>query len=286
MIVDSHVHMNPFWLADDDAVDLFRHHQSKFEEAEEMAREPQRFVEYLDEQGVDIAVCINYVSPDIVGYPTDVNEYASEFRDAAPDRLRAFAGVSLDGDVNDVHRQLDRIIDDLALDGVKIHPPHQDIAPNAYRTPPVGADDGTVTAVYERCAEAGLPVMIHTGTSIFPGARNVHADPMLVDDVCLDFDCDVIMAHGGRPLYYDEAFFLYRRHDNLYFDISSIPPNQLLDAFPRLEQIADKTIFGSDWPAPMIPDIGDNIEAVRDLPLSDDAIDGILGDNAAELFDL
>lgn len=286
MIVDCHVHMNPFWLADDDAVDVFRRHQPKFEAAEEMARDPRVFVDYLDEQGVDVAVCINYVSPDIVGYPTEVNEYAAEFRDAAPDRLRAFAGIPLSVGVNDVHRQLDRIIDDLSLDGVKIHPPHQDVAPNAYRDPPIGTNDGTVAAVYERCAEADLPVMIHTGTSIFPGARNVHAEPMPVEDVCLDFDCDVIMAHGGRPLYYDEAFFLYRHHDNVYFDISSIPPSQLLDAFPHLERIADKTLFGSDWPAPMVPDIGDNVETVRELSLSDDAIDGILGDNAAELLNL
>jgi hypothetical protein len=286
MIVDCHVHMNPFWLADDAAIDKFRALQRRFDEAWEMARDPAKFVDYLDDQGVDVAVCINYVSPDIVGYPVDVNEFAAEFRDAAPDRIRAVGGVDLRGDAADVHEQLDRALGDLDLDGIKIHPPHQDVAPNAYRDPPVGNGDEATRAVYERCGDADVPVVIHTGTSFFPGARNVHADPMLVDDVCIDFECDVVMCHGGRPLYYDEAFYLYRRHDNVYFDISSIPPGDLLEAFPRLESIAEKTMFGSDWPAPMIPDVSENLDAVRGLDLSTAAVDAITGGTAERVYDL
>jgi len=69
-----------------------------------------------------------------------------------------------------------------------------------------------------------MPVMIHTGTSIFPGARNLHAQPMLCDDVGIDYpNLVVILAHGGRPLWMNEAFFLVRRHKNMYMDISGIP---------------------------------------------------------------
>lgn len=284
MVIDCHVHMNPFWMAEDAAIEKFRTHQPVFDRAWKMAESPDLFLEYLDQQDVDCAVSVNYVSKDIVGYPPEVNEYAAEFRDADPDRLRSVAGIDLTGDVDDVHEQMDRIVDDLALDGVKIHPPHQDVRPNAYRDPPVGTGNDAIAVVYERCEKAGIPVMIHTGTSFFPGARNVHADPMYVDDVAIDFDCDVIMCHGGRPLYYEEAFYLFRRHDNLYFDISSIPPTSLLEAFPRLESIAEKTMFGSDWPAPMIPPIGDNVGAIRELDLSDRAKGAILNDVAADVF--
>lgn len=284
MVVDCHVHMNPFWLADDTAIDTFRAHQQDFDAAWEMAENPELFLEYLDEQGVDGAVSVNYVSPDVVGYPAEVNEYAAEFRATDPDRLRAVGGIDLTGDSTDVHDQMDRIVDDLDLDGVKIHPPHQDVRPNAYREPPVGNSNDALAAVYERSADAGVPVLVHTGTSFFPGARNVHADPMYVDDVCLDFDCDVVMCHGGRPLYYETAFYLYRRHDNIYFDVSSIPPSTLLDSFPRLESIAEKTMFGSDWPAPMIPPISENVAAIRDLDVSPDAVDAILDDVARDVF--
>ena len=53
-----------------------------------------------------------------------------------------------------------------------------------------------------RAAEAnGIPVMVHTGTSIFPGARNKYGDPIYVDDVAVDFpDLKILLAHGGRPL--------------------------------------------------------------------------------------
>jgi predicted TIM-barrel fold metal-dependent hydrolase len=285
MFIDCHVHMNPFWLANDRAIDKFRNLQRRFDEAWEMAENPELFLEYLDDQGMDAAVAIQYVSNDIVGYPFEVNEFAAEFRDTDPDRIRAVAGIDLSGTTEDVHRRMDRIVDDLDLDGVKLHPPHQDVRPNAYRDPPVGTGNDRLAALYQRCEEADIPVIIHTGTSFFPGARNVHADPMYVDDVCIDFDCDVVMCHGGRPMYYETAFFLYRRHDNIYFDISSIPPATLLDAFPKLEEIAGKTMFGSDWPAPMIPDISENADAIHDLDLSPEATDAIMGETAEAVFD-
>ena len=72
--------------------------------------------------------------------------------------------------------------------------------------------------------EAKRPVFIHTGTSIFPGARNVYADPMACDDVAVDFpETTIVLCHAGRPLWYDTAFFLLRRHPNVMLDISSRP---------------------------------------------------------------
>ncbi len=133
--------------------------------------------------------------------------------------------------------------------------------------------------------ESSLPVMIHTGTSIFPRARVRFGNPLALDDVAVDFPkLNLIMAHGGRPLWTREAFFLLRRHQNLYFDISSIPPKLLLDYFPRLEQIADKTLFGSDWPGPMVPGMRRNIDDFLSLPLSDGAKRMILESNALKLF--
>ena len=53
----------------------------------------------------------------------------------------------------------------------------------------------------------------------------------------------VILAHGGRPLWMNEAFFLVRRHKNMHMDISGIPPQQLMEYFPRIEEIADKVLW-------------------------------------------
>jgi len=128
-------------------------------------------------------------------------------------------------------------------------------------------------------------VMIHTGTSIFRGARNVYAQPMLADDVCVYFpELTVILAHGGRPLWMNEAFFLMRRHANFHMDISSIPARRLLEYFPRIEEIADKVLFGTDWPGFGMNDMRAGIEGFQALPISAEAKRKILYGNAARMF--
>ena len=99
-----------------------------------------------------------------------------------------------------------------------------------------------------RAAEAnGVPVMFHTGTSIFPGARNKYGDPIYVDDVAVDFPkLKILLAHGGRPLWMQTAFFLMRRHPNVYLDISGIPPKTLAEVFsaPRRDRAQDSIRHG------------------------------------------
>src|SRR6185437_1122008 len=137
-----------------------------------------------------------------------------------------------------------------------------------------------------RAAEAnGIPVMVHTGTSIFPAARNKYGDPIYLDDVAVDFPkLRILMAHGGRPIWMQTAFFLLRRHRNVHLDISGIPPKLLLTYFPRLKEIARKTLFGTDWPSPGIPDIGKNLEQFRDLPLKQEIKEQILSKTALEMW--
>jgi len=80
------------------------------------------------------------------------------------------------------------------------------------------------------------------------------------------------------------AFFLVRRHPNVHLDISGIPPRTLLKYFPRLEEIATKTAFGTDWPGPGVPDIKQNLADFRALPLSEAAKEQILSKTALALW--
>ena len=108
---------------------------------------------------------------------------------------------------------------------------------------------------------------------------------MLCDDVAIDYpNLVVILAHGGRPLWMNEAFFLVRRHKNMYMDISGIPPQKLMEYFPRIEDVADKVLWGTDWPSPGVSDIKGNIEKFNALPIGPAAKRKILYDNAARLF--
>jgi predicted TIM-barrel fold metal-dependent hydrolase len=128
-------------------------------------------------------------------------------------------------------------------------------------------------------------VTIHTGTSVFPGARSRFGDPMDVDDVAIDFPkLRILLAHGGRPLWMDNAFFVVRRHPNVCLEVSGIPPAKLLEYFPRLEELADKTIWGTDWPSPGVKSMRANVDAFLALPLSDETKTKILGSNAERIW--
>ena len=68
---------------------------------------------------------------------------------------------------------------------------------------------------------------------------------MDVDDVAIDFpNLKILLAHGGRPLWMEAAFFVVRRHPNVFLEVSGIPPSKLLEYFPRLEEIAAQDRLG------------------------------------------
>ena len=94
----------------------------------------------------------------------------------------------------------------------------------------------------------------------------------------------ILLAHGGRPLWMQTAFFLVRRHANVYLDISGIPPKTLLKYFPRLEEIAHKTLFGTDWPGPGVPDVKQNLDEFRALHLPEDLEQQILSKTALTIW--
>ena len=130
-----------------------------------------------------------------------------------------------------------------------------------------------------------MPVVIHTGTSVFAKARSIYGDPIYVDDVAVDYpDLKIVLAHGGRPLWMETAFFLVRRHRNVYKDVSGIPPSKLLHYFPWLEELADKTMFRTDWAGPFVPGIKENVSAFLRLPISAGAKALILRRTALKVF--
>jgi predicted TIM-barrel fold metal-dependent hydrolase len=277
-IIDIHIHIQPLHMFKPRALELIKRGRKDYADVERYGSDSTAFLKFLDSLHVERAGLINYISPDIMGFTPEVNEWIAKYCSAAPDRLLAFGSVD-PRLVPDAGAEVDRIAK-LGIRGLKLHPSHQEITPNSYR-------NGTpaLAHVYERAQFHRLPIMIHTGTSIFPGARNAHAQPMLCDDICIDYpDLTVILAHGGRPLWMEEAFFLVRRHKNMHMDISGIPPQKLMEYFPRIEDIAGKVLWGTDWPGPGVPEIKGNQEKFLALPLREETKRKILYDNAARLF--
>ena len=278
-VFDAHLHVQPWEQMKPEVLATMRKGHGDFEILMGYSRSPDRFLRHLDEQGIERAVLVNYVSPDLMGFTDSVNRYVADYCRGRSDRLVAMGSVHprfSDDPAGDV----DRLVE-MGVRALKIHPPHQLFHPNAYRNGEVPG----LEAIYRKASEHRIPVMFHTGTSIFPGARNVYGDPIAIDDVAVDFpDLTIVLAHGGRPLWGDTAFFLVRRFPNVYMDISGIPPRSVLKMFPRLEEIAHKVLFGSDWPGPSVPAIARNVAEIEALPLGEGALTKILRDNALAVY--
>jgi len=277
VITDCHVHIQPVEMFKPAALALMQH-RPNFAEVIEYCRSPKAFLGYLDRCAVDRAVLINYVAPEVIGFTGEVNAFSADYAKADPRRLVPCGSLHPRHTTN-VLADVEQIVR-LGIRMIKIHPPHQLLYPNDYQH---GVKE--LEIIYRAAEANGIPVMFHTGTSIFPGARNKYGDPIYVDDVAVDFPrLKILLAHGGRPLWMHTAFFLVRRHPNVYLDISGIPPKMLLKYFPRLEEIADKTLFGTDWPGPGVPGIKNNLDDFRSLPLSETARQKILGETALSIW--
>ena len=277
-VFDVHLHIQPHSAFNAESRALIERGRNDLAAYAEIERSPEALLRFLDEHDIEKACLINYVAPDTIGLSEEVNVWAARYCEDHADRLIAVGSVhprlSKDG-YGDTRRLFD-----LGIRMIKLHPPHQLFSPNAYL-----AGNSALAGIYRAAEESNVPVMIHTGTSVFPSARNRFADPMPIDDVAVDFpELAIILAHSGRPLYGETAFFLARRHANVHLELSGIPPAKILENLPRLAQVADKTLWGTDWPSPGVRSPSDNVAAFRTLPLSDDAKEKILYRNAQALF--
>jgi predicted TIM-barrel fold metal-dependent hydrolase len=277
-VTDAHVHIQPFGMMPPPIAEMFWRGKPNRAELEGYAADPRRLLGRMDEDGIARVGLINYVSPDLMGFTAEANPWMIRYASAEPSRLIAFGSVN-PRFTADVAGETARVIDAGAR-ALKVHPPHQLFRANAYQDAWPGLAD-----LYRVAEQAGIPVTIHTGTSVFPGARSRFGDPMDVDDVAIDFPkLTILLAHGGRPLWMEAAFFLVRRHPNVYLELSGIPPAKLLEYFPRLEELADKAIWGTDWPSPGIKSMRANVDAFLALPLAGATKRKILDENAGKIW--
>jgi predicted TIM-barrel fold metal-dependent hydrolase len=264
-VTDLHVHIQPWSQMKPDVLAVMRRgKEAHWERLVALMEDPHALLDVLDASDVWRVGLVNYPSPDLMGFTDETNTFAASYADAAPERLLPYGGVH-PRFTSDPEGQVEELLQ-LGILCLKIHPPHQMFPANAYT---MGLE--ALGRIYRRCEERGLPVMVHTGTSIFPGARCKYGRPMELDDVAVDFpDLVILMAHGGRPLWMDEAFFILRRHRNVYLELSGIPPKKLLEYFPRIAEIGDRVVWGTDWPSPGVRDLRENLDQFLTLPLSDD----------------
>ena len=163
---------------------------------------------------------------------------------------------------------------------LKIHPVHGGFE----------VRDRMLYPAYAWAEARGLPVIVHCGTSTFAGSANHYADPVLLDEVFRDFPgLTVVLAHGGRGWWYDQAAFLALSRPNVWLEVSGLPPQRLPDYYGRsLRRLASKMIFGTDWPG--VPGVHRNARTLEKVLMAagctDDEVSAAWGGNAAQVFGL
>lgn len=224
----------------------------------------------LDEEEIDYAVLLAENIPNMTGIIP--HEYVASLCKGEP-RLIPFCGINPRLDTN-----LDAMLENLVEEGfrgLKLWPSYQYFYPN----------DSTLYPLYAAAQRLEIPILFHVGTSFFAGTKLKYCDPLYLDEVAVDFPrLKLVMAHAGRGFWYEQAFTLAMLHENVFLEISGLPPAKLMDYFPRLEKIGTKVIFGSDYPD--VPSIKKNVAQIKALPLEPSVIEGILGLNANRLLKL
>jgi predicted TIM-barrel fold metal-dependent hydrolase len=217
----------------------------------------------------------------LTGRPRVSNEQVAEFAAQHSDIAMAFASIDPSRGAEGV-REARRVVGAGGIRGLKLHPPLQQFAPN----------DRLAYPLYEVFAEARLPVLFHTGHSGIgtgiPGGGGIrlkYGNPMLVDDVAVDFpDMPIILAHPSFP-WQDEAISVCLHKPQVYIDLSGWSPKYFS---PTLVQYANtllkhKVLFGSDYPL-LTPDRW--LADFERIAIRDEVRPLILKDNAVRLFGL
>lgn len=232
---------------------------------------PAKLEALLDREGVSRALLFAEYSPRTTGLQPA--EDLLPLVDHNPDRFSLVANVNPavhEDPVAEARRQLG-----LGAVAVKVHAVHGGFDPR----------DQMMYRVYELCAEAGLPVVTHTGPSIFPGSQPERGHPEIMAEVADRFPrMNLVLAHGGRGHWYAEAARMALERDNVWLDLAGLPPKRLPDYYAGfdIERLATKWIFGTDWPG--VPGIAANVRAIGTLGLSPGTLAAVLGGNARQVY--
>jgi predicted TIM-barrel fold metal-dependent hydrolase len=172
------------------------------------------------------------------------NDEIAEVAAANSDVLIPFGSV--DPHRPDALEEVRRLVE-LGVRGFKFHPNIQAFFPN----------DEAYYPLYAAIEEAGLPALFHTGHSGIgaglPGGGGIrlkYSNPMLVDDVAVDFpELPIVLAHPSFP-WQDEAISVALHKAQVYIDLSGWSPKYFPPQLVRYAntQLRDRVLFGSDYP--------------------------------------
>jgi len=171
------------------------------------------------------------------------HRHLAEIVNRHSDRLILVGGI--DPRRPDARDFVQRAVDEFGIAALKIWPP-AGVVPN----------EACCYRVYEKCADLGLPVIVHTGQEIGP-LQSDTTRPINVDRPASDFpEVKFVLAHAGMA-WWEEAADIAWHHSNVYLDIAYWQTKYLKNERLFRDELkalisgagAKRVFFGSDWPA-------------------------------------
>jgi predicted TIM-barrel fold metal-dependent hydrolase len=253
----------------------------------------EKHLERMDEAGIEKAVVFVIDVGLLVGEPKIAVEQQNEavFASAKkyPDRIIPF--VNIDPRRPSAIKFVKSAIEDWGAKGLKLHP-------GAGFNP----EEKETLKLIESIADYQIPVMVHTGHSIFPTSSR-YCDPIYLDNMLLTFpEVNFIAAHVVNG-YQEQLLSFGRQRPNLFTDIS-ISQDIARTDYPRFARIIrqavdsfgpERVLFGTDAPFTWqsLPEI-DFVTAITNLTtmapddakLTESEVEMILGTNAKKLLNI
>ncbi len=243
------------------------------------ARSMPMLISEMDGAGIQWGVIMGRYSAEPLGcIPND--ELAACVAEH-PDRFVAWAGVDLAWPMDRCLAEIRRC---LALPGFK----GVSIEPTVSRDPSLaGADDARLFPIYEECQRLRVPVSISLSAILQVSAHAPYeaGAPSQVYRVALEFPhLDIHVAHAAWPWVMEMigvAFTCPR--------VWVSPDQYLIEQIPGADEyvkaannyFADRTLFGSAYPAKPLPEM---VAAYRRWPWAPGVQNKVLGENALRLM--
>ena len=279
--IDVHVHAEVSCHDPEDPVmgQFFDAASAYFKAPRERPKMPEIVELYREQQ---IAFCMFTVDAECgMGAKRVSNYEIAEFAGQHSDICIPFASI-------DPHkgklgaREARDLVENYGVRGFKFHNIAQNVSPS----------DRVGYPIYEVIDHYELPAIFHTGHSGMGtgmrgggGMRLKFGQPILVDDVAVDFpDMKIILAHPSWP-WVDESLSMALHKENVFIDLSGWSPKYFAPQIIQYAntQLRNKMLFGSDFPL-IHPQKW--IEAARQVGFKDEVLPGIMKDNAARVLGL
>ena len=266
-ITDLHIHVQPWHQMKPGVVEAMRKgKEDHWERLLQLMEDPSVLLGIMDDSDIWRVGLVNYPSPDVMGFTDETNAFASGIRELRP-RAGSFRTAARTPPLHDRPRGPGR------GPATTRYPDTEDPpAPSGVSRPTrtrwewkrlAGSIGAARSAAFRsrftrerassraRGASSGDRWRSTTSRSISPISRS---------------SWRTVGAHSGwtrRSSSCDATA-------NVYLELSGIPPLKLLDYFPRLAEIGERVVWGTDWPSPGVHDLRRNLDQFLSLPLDDD----------------